>query len=52
MNEIGYRQVHLDFHTSERIEKIGSGFGKEDFKEALREGCIDSITLFSKCHLV
>lgn len=45
-----YRQVHLDFHTSEKIDGIGEKFDKEQFQNALKEGCIDSITLFSKCH--
>lgn len=45
-----YRQVHLDFHTSENIENIGCDFSPEDFKEALRTGHVDSITVFSKCH--
>ncbi len=44
------RQVHLDFHTSEHIEGIGSRFTHEGFKAALKAGHINSITLFSKCH--
>ncbi len=47
---IKYRQVHLDFHTSEYIEGIGSRFSPENFKKALTEGHVNSITLFSKCH--
>ena len=45
-----YRQIHLDFHTSECIEGIGSAFSRENFKEALKTGHVSSITLFSKCH--
>ena len=45
-----YRQVHLDFHTSECIEHIGERFSKENFQRALKTGHVDSITLFSKCH--
>ncbi len=44
------RQVHLDFHTSEKIEGIGSAFSKENFQEVLIKGHVDSITVFSKCH--
>ena len=44
------RQVHLDFHTSECIEGIGSAFSKENFQKMLIKGHIDSITVFSKCH--
>ncbi len=47
---IPYRQIHLDFHTSECIEGIGSRFSRENFKAALQAGHINSITLFSKCH--
>ena len=45
-----YRQVHLDFHTSECIEGIGSRFSRENFRAALIAGHINSITLFSKGH--
>ena len=45
-----YRQVHLDFHTSECIEHIGEKFSRENFQRALQTGHIDSITVFSKCH--
>ncbi len=44
------RQVHLDFHTSEHIKGIGSAFDAEQFKTALKEACVNSITLFAKCH--
>ena len=50
MSKLPFRQVHLDFHTSEHIEGIGSRFSAENFATALREGHISSITLFSKCH--
>ncbi|MBE6633584.1 MAG: beta-galactosidase [Ruminococcaceae bacterium] len=45
-----FRQVHLDFHTSEKIEEIGSRFQKEAFQRALKAGHVESVTLFSKCH--
>lgn len=45
-----FRQVHLDFHTSEHIEDIGKKFDKKQFQTALKTGHINSITLFSKCH--
>ena len=31
-----YRQVHLDFHTSEKIVEIGKKFNKENFQKALQ----------------
>lgn len=45
-----FRQVHLDFHTSEKIKDIGSRFSKKQFQSALQAGHVDSITVFSKCH--
>ena len=45
-----FRQVHLDFHTSENIPGIGAEFSKRQFQEMLKRGHVDSITLFSKCH--
>lgn len=49
-SKLPYRQVHLDFHTSECVDGVGSRFTKENFAEALRTGHVSSITLFSKCH--
>ncbi|WP_168121727.1 alpha-amylase family protein [Paenibacillus sp. HB172176] len=45
-----FRQVHLDFHTSEAIKSIGESFDKKQFQEMLMLGKVDSVTLFSKCH--
>jgi len=45
-----FRQVHLDFHTSEHIPHVGADFDPKQFQEALKRGHVDSITLFSKCH--
>jgi len=45
-----FRQVHLDFHTSEKIPDVGSRFDPKQFQEMLRIGNVDSITVFSKCH--
>ncbi len=45
-----FRQVHLDFHTSEKVPGVGSRFDKKQFQAALIAGHVDSITLFAKCH--
>lgn len=45
-----YRQIHLDFHTSEHIPGIGSAFDPDDFVSTLKEAHVDSITIFAKCH--
>lgn len=50
MSKLPQRQVHLDFHTSEQIDGIGSKFDKEQFKRCLKKGHVNSITIFAKCH--
>ncbi|MCL2832265.1 MAG: beta-galactosidase trimerization domain-containing protein [Treponema sp.] len=50
MDDLRYRQIHLDFHTSELIEGIGSKFSRDQFQEMLKLGHVDSIVLYSKCH--
>ena len=45
-----YRQIHLDFHTSERIPGVGSRFDAEDFARTFVEANVNSVTVFSKCH--
>lgn len=50
VNNFPKRQVHLDFHTSPDIKGIGSRFDKKQFQAALKEGNVDSITVFAKCH--
>jgi len=47
---MNFRQVHLDFHTSEKIPGIGKRFSKKQFQNALKTGHVNSITVFSKCH--
>ncbi len=50
MKRLATRQVHLDFHTTERIGNIGKNFSKDNFQKALKIGNLNSITLFAKCH--
>ena len=50
MDKLPFRQVHLDFHTSECLKGVGSRFQKKQFQDALQTGHVNSITLFSKCH--
>jgi len=50
MRKLPTRQVHLDFHTSPDIPGIGSKFDKAQFQAALKEGNLNSITVFAKCH--
>jgi hypothetical protein len=45
-----YRQIHLDFHTSEHIPGIGAAFDAEAFVATLKAAHVNSITIFAKCH--
>ncbi|MDJ0921663.1 MAG: beta-galactosidase trimerization domain-containing protein [Henriciella sp.] len=45
-----FRQVHLDFHTSPKIEGIGANFDAEVFGKTLTDADVDAIVLFAKCH--
>ena len=48
--ELRFRQVHLDFHTSETIQSVGSNFDPEQFAETLVKANVNSITCFGRCH--
>jgi hypothetical protein len=45
-----YRQIHLDFHTSEHIPGVGAAFDPDAFVSTLKGASVDSITIFAKCH--
>lgn len=49
-SEFRYRQIHLDFHTSEHIPGVGERFDGRQFVGALKEGNVNSVTVFAKCH--
>jgi hypothetical protein len=48
--DLRFRQIHLDFHTSEFIDGIGSQFDPEEFAATLEKACVNSITCFARCH--
>lgn len=48
--ELRFRQVHLDFHTSEHILDVGADFDEIQFIGALKKGHVNSVTLFAMCH--
>lgn len=50
MEKIRYRQIHLDFHTSEHIEGIAKNFDKVKFADTLEKAHVDSVTCFARCH--
>jgi len=46
-----FRQVHLDFHTSEHVKEVGKDFDPEKFAYTLKQAHVDSVTVFAKgCH--
>ncbi|TFE26088.1 alpha-amylase family protein [Cohnella luojiensis] len=47
---IRYRQVHLDFHTSEHIRDVGKDFSEEQFITSLRQARADTVNVFAMCH--
>lgn len=49
-SKIPFRQIHLDFHTSEKIEGVCADFDAEKFARTLEEAHVNSVTLFSCCH--
>lgn len=49
-SELRYRQIHLDFHTSEHIEDVGARFDAEKFAATLKRGNVNSVTVFARCH--
>jgi hypothetical protein len=48
--ELAFRQVHLDFHTSEAIEGIGFEFDPDAFADTLQQAHVNSINLFARGH--
>ncbi|MFI3169493.1 MAG: hypothetical protein R3Y06_06110 [Faecalibacterium sp.] len=50
MKSFASRQVHLDFHTSEKIADVATHFDKTQFQQAIQLANLNSITIFGKCH--
>jgi len=45
-----FRQIHLDFHTSEYITGIGSDFDPDEFADTLKKAHVNSINCFGRGH--
>jgi Hypothetical glycosyl hydrolase 6/Beta-galactosidase trimerisation domain len=45
-----FRQVHLDFHTSEAIPGIAANFDANEFADMLQQAHVNSVTCFARCH--
>ena len=50
MQDIRFRQIHLDFHTSPFIEGIGAHFDPDEFVHTLEKAHVNSVTCFARCH--
>jgi len=50
VTDLRFRQIHLDFHTSEQIVGVGSKFDAEHFARTLQAAHVNSVTCFSRCH--
>ncbi|MEX2608196.1 MAG: alpha-amylase family protein [Kiritimatiellia bacterium] len=50
MQPLRFRQIHLDFHTSEHIPGIGTAFEKGPYQETLKQARVNSVTTFATCH--
>jgi len=50
MEELAFRQIHLDFHTGGDIPGVGEDFDPTEFATILREAHVTSVTCFAKCH--
>ncbi len=49
-HSLSFRQIHLDFHTSEHISGIGEQFDKKSFQTTLQNARVSSATTFACCH--
>ena len=48
--DLRFRQIHLDFHTSEEIAGIGAEFDPDEFASTLEKARVNSITCFARGH--
>lgn len=49
-SSLRFRQIHLDFHTSEHCQNVGAQFDPDVFADTLTEAHVNSINIFAKCH--
>ena len=48
--QLSSRQVHLDFHTSEKIPEIAKEFHAGEFAATAKAAHVNSMTVFARCH--
>jgi len=47
---MGFRQIHLDFHTSPHILDVAKDFDPQKFARTMKDANVDSVTVFAKGH--
>ena len=45
-----FRQIHMDFHTSEHITDVGAKFDPVHFATVLARAHVNSVNCFARCH--
>ena len=50
MHKLRYRQIHLDFHTSEAISGIGAAWDKAHWQKTLSDAHVNVVNCFATCH--
>lgn len=50
MKPVGFRDIHLDFHTHGDIPEVGADFDPEEFARTFRAAHVDSVCVFARCH--
>jgi len=48
--ELRFRQIHMDYHTSEHIPDVAGRFDPDEFADTLAKAAVDSVTVFGRCH--
>ena len=48
--DLPFRQIHLDFHTSELIQGIGKDFDPDAFADTLVQAHVNQVCCFARCH--
>jgi hypothetical protein len=43
-----FRKIHLDFHNSQHIPRIGERFDADEFGDTLLAGNVDAVVVFAK----
>ncbi len=50
MENMAFRQVHFDAHTSPKLPDVGKEFNAQEFVDTLKKASVNSITCFARCH--